>query len=65
MELGANGGWAHVVRKMRAFPRIERLLLRSCHGPGLAVELVERLRWRERYRAPVPREWRLFPGRLC
>ena len=67
LELGASGGPMSVVRKLRhylvlpvipAHRKAFTSLLFSTHG--LAVE---RLRWRERYRAPVPREWRLC--RFC
>ena len=67
LELGADGGPLKVVRKLRqylvlpvipAHRRAFTSILFSTHG--LAVE---RLRWRERYRDPVPREWCLC--RFC
>ena len=67
LELGVSGGPMSVVRKLRhylvlpvipAHRKAFTSILFSTHG--LAVE---RLRWRERYRAPVPREWRLC--RFC
>jgi hypothetical protein len=66
-ELDRNGRLTHVVRKMRHYLTLPAIpahrnafiaLMFSSHG--LAVE---RLRWRERYRAPVPRQWRLC--RFC
>ena len=67
LELGANGGRVAVVRKLRHFLALPIIpahrkaftsVMFSSHG--LAIE---RLRWGERYRAPVPREWRLC--RFC
>jgi hypothetical protein len=67
LELGADGKWAPIARKLRHYLALPVIpahrhafisIMFSSHG--LAVE---RLKWQERYRAPVPRDWRLC--RFC
>ena len=67
LDLDINRGRMNVIRKMRHYLEIPIIpahrraitsIMFSSHG--LAVE---RLRWKERYRGPVPREWHLC--RFC
>ena len=67
LELGANGGGSTVVRVMRHYLALPII---PAHRKAITSVMfsshdlaIERLRWRERYRDPVPREWRLC--RFC
>ena len=67
LELGANGGGSNVVRVMRHYLALPII---PAHRKAITSVMfsshdlaIERLRWKERYRDPVPREWRLC--RFC